>query len=408
VSEAGGDGAQPLFTPRTAIVLALVGVFAFAAFVTLLAYSPDLLHDTSCRPNVYSKCAIGFAGLQSAMQDDGTANLINRTELPPGRAEGLLVATPEPGGGADISSLGFGGPILVILPKWLTSQDPKQPVWGLKEGVLPVVAMPRGDVLAGLTVARRTGVSRPKLTGAANSPFEGVTLTPGPVDQLQTLQAKGWTPVLTDETGAVVMAQAPATRVFVLADPDLVNTQGLKDLDTFGVATRLVSGLRESDGPIIFDLTLDGYKLDRSALKLIFEPPFVGVTLCLLAALALAVWQGLFRFGPVRRSARAYALGKEGLVDNSAQLIRLARREPKMAPRYAALTRTAAAKAVGAPRDLTGDALTAFLDRVSRRESGDSLATLSAQADGVRDRTGLTALASRLYQWRLEMTRERQ
>ena len=78
-----------------------------------------------------------------------------------------------------------------------------------------------------------------------------------------------------------------------------------------------------------------------------------------------------------------------------------------MAPRYAALTRTAAARAVGAPRDLTGEALTSFLDRIGRKNGGETLAALTAEADHVRDRSGLTALAARLYRWRLEMTRER-
>jgi len=407
VSVAGADRGQPLFAPRTAIALAIVGVFAFSAFVTLIAYSADLMHDTSCRANVYAKCAIGFAGLDAAIAEDGTPSLINRATLPKGSAQGLLIATLEPGGDSAVSSIGFGGPILVVLPKWTVSPDPNHFTWARKEGLLPPFMMPRQDMLAKVGVAHAAG-TRHVLSGAANTAFEGVTLTPGPIESLQTLQAQGWTPVLTDETGAVVMAEAPSSRVFVLADPDLLNTQGLRDANTFAAATQIVGRLREGDGPIIFDLTLNGYKVDRSALKLIFQPPFVGVTLCVVAALALAVWQSLFRFGPLLRPRRAFALGKEGLVDNSAQLIRLAHREPKMAPRYAALTRAAAARAVGAPRDLAGDELTAFLDRVSRREEGDSLSLLTALAGGVRDRAGLTAIARRLYLWRLEMTRERQ
>ena len=408
MSVAGVDRGQPLFSPRTGSVLALVGLFAFSAFVTLITYAGDLMHDASCRPNVYAKCAIGFAGLEAAIREDATPTLINRAALPKGSTEGLVIATLEPGGDNDISSIDFGGPILVVLPKWTVSRDPDHLNWARKAGLLPSLAMPHDDMMAKVGVARAAGAVRHALTGAADTAFEGVTLTPGPIDSLQTLKAPGWTPVLTDETGAVVMAEAPASRVFVLADPDLLNTQGLRDLNTFGAATQIVSRLREGDGPIIFDLTLNGYEIDRSALKLIFQPPFVGVTLCVLAALALAVWQSLFRFGPMRRPTRAFALGKEGLVDNSAQLIRLAHREPKMAPRYAALTRAAAARAIGAPRDLTGDDLTAFLDRVSRREEGDSLGLLTALAGGVRDRAGLTAVARRLYHWRLEMTRERQ
>ena len=79
-----------------------------------------------------------------------------------------------------------------------------------------------------------------------------------------------------------------------------------------------------------------------------------------------------------------------------------------MAPRYADLTRKAAAKAVGAPAGLAGDDLTDFLDRLGQgRGLSETLADLSAQAAQVRGRPALAALAQRLYRWRLEMTRER-
>jgi hypothetical protein len=84
-----------------------------------------------------------------------------------------------------------------------------------------------------------------------------------------------------------------------------------------------------------------------------------------------------------------------------------------MATPYAALTQLAAARAVGAPRELSGEALTGFLDRLgAQRGLADNLADLSDEAArtpaGAAGRARLTALAARLYRWRLEMTRERQ
>ena len=88
-----------------------------------------------------------------------------------------------------------------------------------------------------------------------------------------------------------------------------------------------------------------------------------------------------------------------------------------MAPGYVALNQKAAARAVGAPKELAGPALVAFLDRVgAQRGLTDGLAALTEEAGraqaGVRGgpagRAGLTALAGRLYRWRLAMTRERQ
>ena len=408
MSEAGGE-AGPVFRARTAITLVLVSVFAFSAFVTLLAYAPDLSHDGRCRSNVYSKCAIGFAGLAALVKNEGGRMLVSRGKLPPGRTEGLLIVTPEPEMGADVGSLEFGGPILVVLPKWSVAPEPTHPTWGRKDGLIPAELMPKKDLLDIVNVARAKGVARPTLSGAAGTAFEGAVLQPGPIDALQTLSANGWTPVLTDAAGEVVMAQAPSSRIYVLSDPDLLNTQGLSNLDTFSSAVAIVRTLKTGDGPVMFDVSLNGYKSERSPLRLMFDPPFLAVTLCFVAAMILAGIQSAFRFGPVRRTQRAFALGKEALTDNSAQLIRLARREPNMAPGYVALAQKSAARAVGAPRELTGDALTRFLDRMAaQRGLTDTLTGLSAEAGHVAGRAGLTALAARVYRWRLEMTRERQ
>jgi hypothetical protein len=398
-----------VFSARTAIILTLVSIFAFSAFITLSAYAPDSGHGSDCRANVYAKCAIGFAGLQETIGAGGQLAVISRTALPKGRTEGLLIVTPEPGGGVDVGSLGYGGPILVILPKWSTSPAATNPSWAVKDGVIPAAEMPLKDVLDTVTIDRRQDTARPTLIGAAGTPLEGVAMSPGPVDSLQTIRASGWIPVLTDGTGAVVIAEAPSSRIFVLSDPDLLNTQGLANVDTFAVASTIVRDLRNGEGPVIFDVTLDGYKTERNPLKLLFDPPFLAVTLCLVAALALGGVQALFRFGPIRRPQRAFALGKEALTDNSAQLIRLARREAKMAPGYAALTLKAAARAVAAPPELTGEALSAFLDRMgAQRGQTDRISSMTAEAAHVSGRAALTALATRLYRWRLEMTRERQ
>ena len=46
----------------------------------------------------------------------------------------------------------------------------------------------------------------------------------------------------------------------------------------------------------------------------------------------------LARFGQPRRRGRVFALGARALVDNSADLVRMARREAEFAPAYADLT----------------------------------------------------------------------
>ena len=76
----------------------------------------------------------------------------------------------------------------------------------------------------------------------------------------------------------------------------------------------------------MFDVTLNGLGSSKSPLKLMFDPPFLAVTLAIVAALLLA---GPAGDRPLRRAAagreRAIAFGKAALVDNSAALVRKAR-----------------------------------------------------------------------------------
>ena len=71
MSEPQVEGAaRQVFSPRVALAIILVGVFAFCGFLTLMAYAPDLQRDIRCRANVYSKCAIGYAGLNELVRQE--------------------------------------------------------------------------------------------------------------------------------------------------------------------------------------------------------------------------------------------------------------------------------------------------------------------------------------------------
>jgi hypothetical protein len=258
--------------------------------------------------------------------------------------------------------------------------------------------------------ARRAGVSRARFIGIA-APFAALTpVTTGPIDSLQTIDLakwNNWTPVITDERGAPIMIRAPYGPVYLLSDPDLLNNLGMRSLDTFAGGVTLVNALRAENGPVIFDVTLNGLEQTRSALRLLFDPPFLAVTLCLAVAAALAAYQAFCRFGPVRRTGRALAFGKEALADNSAALVRLAGREHRMAEPYAALTRELTARALGVPRGLSADATAAYLDRLgARRSTRDTLSVLTLLAATIPDRSRLVSLAKRLHHWRAEMTGE--
>jgi hypothetical protein len=400
-------GPAGAFSPKVVLALILSGVFAFCAFFVLSAYAPDLRGARGGGANALSTSAVGYAAAVRLLRLTGQDVGVNRAPAARGTYDGLMVLTPD--GPLDAQALGrYDAPRLIVLPKWSTAPDPDHPGWAVRVGLAPVAALARFAVgPAGvMTVKRRSGSSGTvQLSGAFKDwPSDG--LPSGPVEALQTVSGPKLSPVIVDEQGAAVLAMARDQRTFILADPDLLNTQGLHDPRTAEVAASMLDELRVVGRPILFDVTLNGFGRAYSLLRLALEPPFLGVTLCLAAAAVLIGLQAWNRFGPVRQSERIFALGKTALAANGADMIRLAKREPRMAPRYVRLCRERVARALGGG-DLSEDALDAFLDRWGERIGvSERITGLLADAAQVTTVPELTPLARRARRWRLEMTRE--
>lgn len=423
------------FSVKTVVALILVGVFSLSALTVLSAYAPDLRKGDDGGAQPLSRSAVGFAGVVRLLGDSGQPVLLSRGPLHTDSGEGLLILTPGPQhASAALEAIHHEGAVLVVLPKWGTQPLPGKPAWVKAIGLYDerMIARPvarlgveadadegaeEGQPDAGgkgghqtetsaTVVSRRPAAGRPRLARPDGTPFEGDL---GEIDRLQTISGPNWIPVLVDETGAAVLAMDAVTRTYVLADPDLLNTQGLKQPARAVAAMHLLRLIWTGGGPVIFDLTLHGFQRPRSVARLMLEPPLLGATLALLAASALIAYQAFVRFGPGRRQGRAIALGKRALAENSAGLVRLARREHRMAGPYALLVRGSVARAIGAPRNLDGEALDAFLDRLGGSlGSHDTYTALAAEARTAKTPGDLIRVARKLHRWRLEMTRGRQ
>ncbi len=405
VSQAGVSPAgEAVFSPRTVIALLIAGVFAFSALVVLSAYAPDLRGGSDGGGHALSRSAIGYAGLAQLLKDLGDPVVVSRDPKVRTSSSSLLILTPDFGLDKDaLNAISASGPILIVMPKWQAMPDPDNPGWVAKAGAAPIdeVAKLLDRRFIGVKMVRDKAVAPVQLNGLPGGP-----LVTGPIDQAQTF-IDDPDILVRDAHGDGILTKSHTEPVYILSDPDLLNTQGIKDLATARAGVALIQFLRRGDGPIIFDVTLNGFARSRNLLKLAFDPPFLGATLCLAAAALLMALQALTRFGAPRREGRAIALGKRALADNSAALIRLARREPKMAGRYLDLTRAAVAKALGAGR-LNEAATNALLDRQAERVGASHRLTgLSAEAETIKDRDGLLRLARALYQWRTEMISER-
>lgn len=393
-----------LFKGRTVLIMIAVGVLAFAGLAVLSVYAPSLRSGNDGGGHSLSKSAVGFAGAVKLFRALGDPVIVSRGDTPGIDRAGLLIVTPSPAHDARaIRSVSFDGRRLVVMPKWLVAPHPARPGWVLKADVLPVEALEKKGVLE--AYARTAAVQRRDGIAGANLRFaDGRTMVTGPVDQLQTLQADGLVALVSNDQGEAILARTRDRKVYILSDPDLLNTMGLKSLETARAADAMLDLVRP-EGPLIFDVSLHGFKRSRNLLALALEPPFLGGTLCAVAAALLAGIAAAIRFGPVRRAAPPYAMGKGALVENTAGLIRMARREHRMAEGYARLCRDLAARAVGAPRQLEPAQLDAFLDRLSVQRGAALFTDLIKAAREAKGLPDLIAVTRKLYDWRLEMTR---
>jgi hypothetical protein len=383
------------FRARTVAIMLAIGILGFAGMVVLGAYAPDLRGGNNGGGHALSNAAIGFSGIVRLARDTGRNPVIIRDEK---RLDGdaLVVLTPEAAATpmGDVLTTRKGKPTLVILPKWLTIADPAHPGWVRYIAPNPV-SEPEG-VLAPVNMLKirqyRSG-GRPLVSEGEWTPHFAFN-APRP---LQVMNGKGLVPLITDGHGGVVLGRL-ADKYWVLSDPDLLSNRGLVDADQARAALAMLDYMSAGD-EIDFDVTLNGLGRSPSSLKLMFQPPFLAMTLAIVAALLLAGWQAFGQFGAPRRRPRAIAFGKAALIDNAAALVRRARREKTLGGRYADVVRERAAIVFGVPVRLRDTAIDAYLDRLGRSAKFTDLAEAARSA---RDRHEILDAAQALHRWQWE------
>jgi hypothetical protein len=408
-----GAGRAQTFSPRTILALVAVGLVSFSGLAVLAAYAPELRGATDPGAHALSSSAVGFRGAIIMLKSEAAPVVVSRA-VPNRRVANdvLMVLTPTIQTSAkDLQPLVGPTTMLIILPKWLTQPRPLRPGFvdkvGINENHNHATAMLAAYAPRTL-VAHRTGVTTASLRGTGVLFQPGTWLPLAPIDGLQTIAGEGWEPMLVDDQGRAVLARSRSHEsVVVLADPDLLNNQGLAKLDNARAGLAILDALRGGEG-LRFDVTLNGYGRGRGIGRLMLEPPWLAATLCGVAAALLMGLHGLARFGPTQARGRAIALGKRALVDNSAGLVRMARREAELAPAYAALTKALVGRITGGgERTEPGADNDRWLADLSRRVGAADPMALTAQAERTATRDELLAVGRNLYHWRLEITRER-
>lgn len=221
-------------------------------------------------------------------------------------------------------------PTLIILPKWQVEKLPLQD------------RVQRTGEVNGYKVSRLIPAETDRHTedrsdiGIAAEEYPALRPFALPDRPVSAVLGKTIHPLIGARDGAAVLGQVGSSDTFVLVDPDLVNNRALADERNAKAALAMLRAIDpENDGRAVFDKSLHYARGDRNLVKLLFLPPFLGVTLALIAAAVLAGIAAAGRFGPPIAEKRAVAAGKRALIDNIVALTRLAGRTPQVGPRYA-------------------------------------------------------------------------
>lgn len=391
------------FSARVVAILVAIAVFSFGGVMVMAGWAPELRDRNQAGDHPYSTSALGYNGFVRLMEAQGYPVSISRLERNlETRDWGLMIVTLPAYGNFDvIEKTSFQQPTLVVLPKWYGRADPLNPARQADTRFIDA-----------RTINDRLRIVYPDVEILRVNAFIEIDsdFDTGPVKpdvRLQLIQSNELEIVVGTEGGALV-AYDPGRGIYILADPDMMNTFGLARAENAVFATRLINYLRSSENePILMDATLHGFARSENLLKMLFSVPYIGATLVALASALLLGWAAIVRFGPPAREARAIALGKQALADNTAGLVTMARREMKMAPGYASLIRRRLARALGLPRSLPEAQLTEMFDRLGPADSGGKTFSELEQAltGQAANREDLAQKARDLHQWRKAIIR---
>jgi len=379
-----------------------IGILAFTAIFALLAWSPELASKDRAGDHPYSTSALGYAGVIELLEADGQDVSISRVASTLEYTDGVLIITIPRAGFRRLSDLNprsVPEPTLFVLPKWSGRRDPSKPSWHNDTSTLSVRAVER--------ILRKfdsdADIYRLRNPGPVTTEFG--TFSPKFEHKMQVFNSDSLESIV-ETPGGTLLGKLPGTEIYVLSDPDVMNTFGLAQRENAMFTMNMINWLHvDVTRKVVFDATIHGFQRSENLLRAIFDAPFLGATLLAFATIFLIGWAAMIRFTPPIPDLQSVNFGKTALAESSAGLIEMSGREKPLTRPYKIALQRALVRDLGLPANLPQDELDKVLDSIAKQRElttnwSETVAPLKGMA---RTRDDLRTKAATLWRWRKEM-----
>jgi hypothetical protein len=390
-----------------AVVIWLVVLIVLAFATVLFFVNGGGQRTDTVGASAFSRSAIGYAGIADVMHRVGVRVVKSRGDSVANvNPQGVLVVA-EPGTSATpqlMSSLLNARTVLLILPKWTGVASSRHAGW-----IDSIISVPESTARRAAQVG---GIEIVRIRAAPVWTHNEIGRVPVFSNNVQLIKSSRLRPVIGSDGGMLVGEQrSGARRLWVLADPDVIANYGLGSPANAEFSVALINALRGEDGNVVFDEMVHGFTAaGTSPLAILFQFPFVLVTVQGAAAVALLLWATMRRFGAPIAPPPPLQAGKRGLIETTANLFADARHRPIILQRYIREIVQDVGRQMHAPAGLGEGALVEWLRRVGRSRAveadcGEILRRADELAATGRGGTGaLAALARDIFRWKREVT----
>lgn len=422
------------FSPKLARWIVGLGAISLVATLLLstLANEDDAPVRTEARPNSFSRSALGHHALAEVLRKLDFSVTVSRHRSAEKATPSKPLWVLEPDIDTDAKRIRFHDmiaravqrnvPTVVVLPKWeppsdadddwLTRLDPRstEAPRVVLEQIDRAIGDARDEKYRSGVDARvwRTddAAEAVYLDGdevswkLALTPVQGLEIPDdGALDKLIEVSA--------GEAYPVIVARFVDAPIWVVSDPDLLNTMGLGAADHSVLLYHLMARELLAEGAVIDEVT-HGFVRAESIWSELFRFPLVLATFHFAGLMALVLWAALLRFGKPEQRPPRVPTGKSTLLDNTATLLALGHNAGHGVREYFGATLRAVARVYGLPSELTHEQrLAGVADLAKRRGAKRDVHLLAAEAADIRDKKHderrALQVARRIYEFRMEM-----